>query len=251
MQNDSGLIYYFLIGNIKTGKEIGSFIDNTSTINTISEFNEIISSSKEIFNTAQKNNIKNKKGKYELRNHNIYFITKGKDTFYLVAVRKTSKLCSNENLIFELIEDIEHQGIKKLLDKNGELANVGKQNLKFSIEKYQETIKDKFNIYDEYSDNTPIEQFSVIEPLNKINNINTQINDIKDEVSYSVHNMVTNINDMEDIQNKSEKIKDISLQFKNDSIKFERQLLWQKYKFKIILALFIIFIIIIIIIIKI
>ena len=31
-----------------------------------------------------------------------------------------------KNLIFELIEDIDHQGIKKLIDKNGKLAMIGK-----------------------------------------------------------------------------------------------------------------------------
>ena len=50
------------------------------------------------------------------------------------------------------MEDIDHQGIKKLVDKNGELTNVGKQNLKFSIEKYQESnlskLTNKNNLFD-------------------------------------------------------------------------------------------------------
>ena len=43
------------------------------------------------------------------------------------------------------MEDIDHQGIKKLVDRNGELTNVGKQNLKFSIEKYTESNKIKLS----------------------------------------------------------------------------------------------------------
>ena len=74
------------------------------------------------------------------------------DYFYLAAVRKNSQYCKKENLLFELMEDIDHQGIKKLVDKNGELTNVGKQNLKFSIEKYQESnlskLTNKNNLFD-------------------------------------------------------------------------------------------------------
>ena len=39
--------------------------------------------------------------------------------------------------IFELIEEIDNQGIKSNIDKSGKLNNIGKQNLKFSVEKYQ------------------------------------------------------------------------------------------------------------------
>lgn len=246
--NESELIYYFLIANVSTGKEIGSFIDNYAASNTINEFDEIISISKEILQSPSTKFKRNEKGKHELKNHNIYFTTTNKGTFYLAAVKKTSKYCHNENLIFELIEDIEHQGIKKLVDKNGELTNVGKQNLKFSIEKYQESNRNKLNSPLLLEPQQEIEQFNVTQPLNKINSINTEINDLKKDMTQSVQTMVSNMNDMEDMAIKSEKIKDISLQFKNDSAKLERKMLWEKYKMKIIIGLVVLTVIIIIII---
>lgn len=242
VNNDDDQIYYFLIGNVKTDKEIGSYFDNTSTFNTINDFNEIVTTSKELFHSPANKFKRNQKQKMSLQNHNLYFYTTPKDTFYLAALRKSSKYCLNENLIFELMQDIDLQGIKKLVDKNGELTNIGKQNLKFCIEKYKESNKDRME-----SSDCLIEQFTVIEPPNKINNINTQLNEIKNEMTQSVQNIVGNMNDMENIEVKSEKIKNTSEEFKKDAIKLERRLKWQKYKVKIIIGIVLLLITIIII----
>ena len=145
MSNDNPpSIYYFLIANQVTGKEIGTFLDNSDNRNNINDFNQIISKSKELLHS---NNtlLKGKRNKYTLEFHNIYYMITASDTFYLAAVRKNSLYCKQENLIFELMEDIDYQGIKKLVDRNGELTNVGKQNLKFSIEKYTESNKTKLS----------------------------------------------------------------------------------------------------------
>ena len=117
-------IYYFLIANQTTKKEIGSFIDNSDNLNNINDLNNIVSKSREILQ-SDNTLIKGKKNKILLENHNIYYMTTTTDFFYLAAVRKNSQYCKKENLIFELMEDIDHQGIKKLVDKNGELTNVG------------------------------------------------------------------------------------------------------------------------------
>ena len=131
-------IYYFLIANQETQKEIGNFLDNSDINNNINDFNNIVLKSRELLK-SDNSSIKGKKNKLSLENHNIYYMITNSDYFYLAAVRKNSQYCKKENLLFELMEDIDHQGIKKLVDKNGELTNVGKQNLKFSIEKYQES----------------------------------------------------------------------------------------------------------------
>ena len=109
-----------------------------------------------------------------------------------------------ENLIFELIEDIDHQGIKKLIDKNGELTMVGKQNLKFSIENYQEFKKKK---------ESKILMNSFFEPMipndNEEDNntlINEDNNDSKNYIVENVKNMIINIKNQENSNNNNYQI---------------------------------------------
>ena len=128
-------IYYFLIANQVTQKAIGTFVDNSATGNSINDFNIIVEKSKEILHSSELNQNKNRRNRLMLQNYNIYYIVTNSNILYLAAVKKNSIYCEKESLIFELIEDIDHQGIKKLVDKNGELTNVGRQNLKFSIKK--------------------------------------------------------------------------------------------------------------------
>ena len=166
------------------------------------------------------------------------------DFFYLAAVRKNSQYCKKENLIFELMEDIDHQGIKKLVDKNGELTNVGKQNLKFSIEKYQESNLSKLT--------TKNSLFDIIlnqsdDQLNKISMVNSQINDIKKDVKSSVKNIINNVGEMQELENKSSKIKEQSMKFQKDSYNFERHIKLKKLRNKIIVGVVVIIILIIII----
>jgi hypothetical protein len=239
-------IYYFLIANQINGKEIGTFLDNSDTRNNINDFNQIIATSKDLLH-SNNSSLKGKKNKYTLEFHNIYYMITPSDTFYLAAVRKNSLYCKQENLIFELMEDIDHQGIKKLVDKNGELTNVGKQNLKFSIEKYTESNKSKltsFNNNNELFENTsnPNEN----NKPNKITMVTSQINEIKKDVKSSLKNMITNISDMEELDSKSLKIKEQSYKFQQDSLNLERKLKWQNLRNKIIIGLIILFIIIII-----
>ena len=52
MSNDNPpSIYYFLIANQATGKEIGTFLDNSDSKNNINDFNQIISKSKELLHS--------------------------------------------------------------------------------------------------------------------------------------------------------------------------------------------------------
>ena len=216
-------IYYFLIANQATQKEIGTFIDNSDNLNNINDLNNIVSKAREILK-SDNTSIKGKKNKLSLENHNIYYLITTTDFFYLAAIRKNSQYCKKENLIFELMEDIDHQGIKKLVDKNGELTNVGKQNLKFSIEKYQETNKSKLtktNFFDLISG-------SNINQNNKYTIINSQINEVKNDIDTNTNNTITNLNDLDDLDNKSLKIIEQSMKFQNDSNILDKKLKCQK-----------------------
>ena len=98
--------------------------------------------------------------------------------------------------MFELFEDIEHQGIKKLVDKNGNLSRVGNQNLKFSIE--QNNVKINSEEKNNNKDNS------------KIVKLNNQINDINNDVKNSVKNMIVSVKEMNYLDNKSTEFKDMS-----------------------------------------
>ena len=229
-------IYYFLIANQATQKEIGTFVDNSATGNSINDFNIIVEKSKEILHSSELNQNKNRRNRLMLQNYNIYYIVTNANILYLAAVKKNSIYCEQESLIFELIEDIDHQGIKKLVDKNGELTNVGRQNLKFSIEKYQENKKTKMvspnsSIYDTTGASSERQ-----EPVSKIERLNSEIGEIKKEMKVNVQNMISNVNEMQDLDSKSSRIKDVSLEFKKNSIELEQKAKWNKYKMKIIIG---------------
>ena len=63
----------------------------------------------------------------------------------------------------------------------------------------------------------------------KLSLINSELNDIQDNVKESMRNILTNVNDMQDIDDKSSKIKDLSDQFQKDSSVLERKLRYRKY----------------------
>ena len=228
-------IYYFLIANQVTQKEIGTFVDNSATGNSINDFNIIVEKSKEILHSSELNQNKNRRNRLMLQNYNIYYIVTNSNILYLAAVKKNSIYCEKESLIFELIEDIDHQGIKKLVDKNGELTNVGRQNLKFSIEKYQETKKTKTVITNASIYDTTGASSERQEPVSKIESLNAEIGEIKNEMKVNVQNMISNVNEMQDLDSKSSRIKDVSLEFKKNSIELEQKAKWNKYKMKIII----------------
>ena len=115
------------------------------------------------------------------------------------------------NLMYELFEDIEHQGIKKLIDKNGNLSRVGNQNLKFSIEQINNKMKEKMMNEGE-------------KDSSKIVVLNNQINDINNDVKNSVKNMIVSVNEMKYLDNKSSKIKDMSFKFQQESYDLERKM---------------------------
>ena len=223
-------LYYFMIGDFNTHKEIGNITDNSNNNVSINDHNKILSNSKEIFLKSSEEKIKNKKNLFTLENFKIYFTLKNNGTFYLACIKKDEfkdkQLEKNkEKLIFDLIDDIDNQNIRKLVNKNGELTNVGKQNLKFMIEKKERELNEEdlvSNIVDNSDDNS----------INKITFLNTQINDIKKDVKLSVKNMINNVSEMQEIDSKSAQIKDTSYKFQQDAANLERNLRFRKYLMK-------------------
>ena len=195
----NNLIYYFLIANYNTKKEIGEYYEESEENNI--NLSKIKSSAKEIVLSNDKK--KEKTNKVAFQEYNFYYKITNLDILYLAVVKKNIKY--KENLIFELIEDIDHQGIKKLVDKNGELTIVGKQNLKFSIENYQEFKKKK---------ESKIFINSFFEPMipneNEEEDNNQLINEdnitSKNNIVENVKNMIINIKNKENSNNNNYQI---------------------------------------------
>ena len=207
----SNQILYFAIGDYNTKKEFGhyliddnsisendkTYIENQAT-NKIKTFSEKDLSSKDYI--ILDNN-----------NYNLFFSITSSGTFYLAISSIHSIYTDKNNLMYELFEDIEHQGLKKLVDPNtGVLNRVGLQNLKFSIEQHNSKMKGQNSEGNKES--------------NKITEINNQINDINLDVKNSVKNMIVNVNEMKYLDNKSSDIRDSSEKFQQGSLEVERRM---------------------------
>ena len=119
-------IYYFMIGNYNTHKPIGYYINN----NIVNDnFDTVKFTCDNIFQNSSEEISKNKKNKAFFDYYLIFYTIRPSGTFYLAVVLKNSLYEKEENLIFELFEDIDHQGIKKLANNDGVLTRVGNQNL--------------------------------------------------------------------------------------------------------------------------
>lgn len=226
-------LYYFMIGDFSSHKEIGSITDNSDDKYSIDDYNSVIMKSKEIFVKSSEEDIKNKKNLFSIEKFQIYFTLKNNGTFYLACIKiiesddeKMKK--KKEKLIFDLIDDVDYQNVKKLVTKNGELTNVGKQNLKFTIEKKEkELVEETDNSHD-------LENNKSESSINKISFLNNQINDIQKDVKLSMKNIINNVNDMKEIDLKSTQIKDTSFKFQQDATDMERKMRCRKYLMKFI-----------------
>ena len=161
----------------------------------------------------------------------IYYLSTNNGTLYISFLELTEKASKEfkDNYIYEFLENIESQNLKKLVDDNGKLSKAGHQNLKMAIENYHNT----YNIGNEnLIDDDP--------QSNKISIINNHINDVKNDMKENVKNMMNNMNDMNEIEGKSVSIKDTSLQFRRDSKDLENKMRRAALRNKIIIGIVIV-----------
>ena len=209
--SSSNSVYYFMMGNCQTHKEIGSFLDNNMDN---SNFENIKFTCDDIFKNSSEEKSKTKKNKVEKEKYIIFYTFTNSDIFYLAVIAKNSLYSQNENLVYELFEDVENRGIKKLVGKNGVLTNVGKQNLKFIIEQDQEA-----NRKPKDNKNSSIADYfrgSKEKDTSKLSLLSNEITNIQENVKESVKNIINNVTEMQDLDDKSAKIKDVSFQFQKD-----------------------------------
>ena len=161
----------------------------------------------------------------------IYYLSTNNGTLYISFLELTEKTSKEfkDNYIYEFLENIESQNLKKLVDDNGKLSKAGHQNLKMAIENYHNT----YNIGNEnLIDDDP--------QSNKISIINNHINDVKNDMKENVKNMMNNMNDMNEIEGKSVSIKDTSLQVRRDSKDLENKMRRAALRNKIIIGIVIV-----------
>ena len=233
-------ILYICIANQNNKSIIGSY--NPIEIENSSLKNQIENKIRELMNKIKVENAPEKDvSNFQTlgdKKIDIYYNLLNKGFLYIIFVEILSIYLENfkEETIFDLIEQLETQGIKLNVDKNGKLTNVGKQNLKFSVEKYQNTFSAK---------NELVSNPSLIEEApqdNKIAVINEQIKGVSNNMKNNVKNMITNIQDINEIENKSVAIKDTSFQFRKDSLALEKKMRRNALRNKIILTIVVILI---------
>ena len=211
-------ILYLQIINLESQEVIGTY--EHAEIKNSSYKKEIEDKSKELLVQLKPEN-KSVKKHINFKNDTnksieIYYLSTNSGTLYLSFIELNSKISKTfkDNYIYELLENIDSQNIKKFVDDNDKLSNVGLQNLRMSIDNYH-------NTYNYESGESLIED----DPQNaKISIINNQINDVKNDMKENVKNMMSNMSDMNEIEGKSVSIKDSSFQFQKDAKTLENKM---------------------------
>ena len=146
----------------------------------------------------------------------IYYLCTNSGTLYIAFAEVTSENSKTfkDNYVYELLEDIDSQNIKKFVDDDDKLSNVGQQNLRMYIDKYHSNYN--YDSQETLIDDDPQSQ--------KISIINNQINDVKNDMKENVKNMMTNMQDMNEIEGKSVSLKDTSYQFQKDAKSLENKM---------------------------
>ena len=161
----------------------------------------------------------------------IYYLSTNNGTLYLTFLELNEKSSKSfqDNYIYEFLENIESQNLKKLVDDDGKLSKAGQQNLKIAIENYHNT----YHLGNEsLIDEDPQSR--------KITVINDHINDVKNNMKQNVKNMINNMQDMNEIESKSVSIKDTSFQFQKDSKELENKMRRAALRNKIIIGIVVI-----------
>ena len=222
-------ILYFQIINLETQNIIGVY-EHPELKNT-SLKKELEDKSKELIPTIQTVN-KSIKNHFNFKNDSnktieIYYLSTNSGTLYLSFIELTSESSKTfkDNYVYELLENIDSQNIKKFVNDDDKLTNVGLQNLRMSIDNYH-------NTYNYDSGESLIEDD---QQSNKISIINNQINDVKNDMKENVKNMMNNMSDMNEIEGKSVSIKDTSFQFQRDSKNLENKMKKAAVRNKVIL----------------
>jgi len=205
----SNQILYFAIGDYNTKNEYGHYLTEDDSISENDKNYIKTQADNKIKSFAEKDLSSKDYTILDTNNYILFYSITSSGIFYIAISSLQSIYTDKNNLMYELFEDIEHQGLKKLVDpKTGTLNRVGLQNLKFSIEQHNSKMKGQ----------------NGNKEGNKITELNNQINDLNLDVKNSVKNMIVNVNEMKYLDNKSSDIRESSEKFQQGSLEIERKM---------------------------
>ena len=205
-------IKYFLIGDLDTGNPITEYSTNDLDSKEKKTANQIFQKlfKSENRNYEERNIIPSKENKY-------YFILYQPNFAFISYVEESYP----ERLVFSMFDEIKNEDILSMInDGTKQLNKNGKQKLKQIIEKYQE--KDK---------------------LDKIGNIQNDVNDVKIEVKKNIDKMVKNVEDVEKLNQKANELKEATKEYENSAKEVRKLTCWLNFKMWIILILIILIIV--------
>ena len=201
-------IKYLLIGNLDTSKSVTEYITKSfgsvekNNVNKI--FQRICKKENRTF--EERNKITSKENAY-------YFIIYHPNLVFIAYVDESYP----ERLVFAMFEEIKNDII--LLMNNEEMKEFNSENrqkLKVIIEKYQDKNK-----------------------MDKIGEIQNDVNEVKIVVKKDIDKMVQNIEDIEKLNQKANELKEATEQYKNTSEEVKRIACWKNWKLWIILIIII------------
>ena len=202
--DDKMPIKYVLIGDSTTLKIITEFSTGNPTQKTKKEINRI-------FNKLAKlpNKKYDERNKITAKDENYYFMNIKPDLLFIVLANSQYP----ERYVFELISKIVEENIPTMInDETKELNPNGRQALKELVNKYQD-----------------------IKNINKIAEIQEDVNAIKIDMKKNINKMVESVEDVNDLQNKSEQLKLESQDYKKNAVELRKITWWQNFKLWIII----------------
>ena len=214
--DDKTPIKYLLIGDSSTNKIITEYTSGNTQPKTKKEINQI-------FNKLCRSQNKkiDERNKITSKNENYYFTFCKPDLIYILLANNQYP----ERYVFELIHKVNDENIPSMVnDETRELNPSGRQQLKALIENYQNPAN-----------------------INKIAEIQNDVNSLKVDMKKNINKMVESVDDVNELQNKSEQLKLETQDYKQNANEVRRITWWQNFKWWIILGLVVLFLIIIII----
>ncbi len=211
-------IKYLLIGDSSTNKIITEFTSGNALPKTKKEINQI-------FNKLCKSPNKklDERNKITSKDENYYFTFCKPDLIFIILADNNYP----ERHIFELIQKINEDNIPSMVnDETRELNPTGRQSLKQLIDVYQEP-----------------------KNINKIAEIQSDVDSIKIDMKKNINKMVESVDDVNTLQNKSEALRLESNEYKKNAVEIRKITWWQNFKLWIILGGIVLILLIIIIII--
>ena len=211
-EDDKSPIKYILIGDSSSMKIITEFSTGNPSQKTKKEINRIFTKLAKVENKKY-----DERNKITSKDENYYFINIKPDLLFVVLANNQYP----ERYVFELISKIVEENIPTMInDETKELNPNGRQALKELVNKYQD-----------------------IKNINKIAEIQEDVNAIKVDMKKNINNMVQSLDDVNDLQNKSEQLKLESEDYKKNAKELKNITWWQNVKLWIIIIVLVLIVV--------